>query len=229
MLERPDRFGQPKGKCRWGTQRDESGSSHFVTSSGEKRYKPLKDQVEQLKKAIHMTCLGTPNRAEKECKNMEEEVKKLCEVQQKTLEVRVSLHLVFKDEGEKCERRMKQLEEEARGRSVNRKAKAEIKALKEKHGKYSKLMIMCQGVAPWMREDVEKAEPDPKQKERGAPYYAPDDGSRMSTSVLIVQSQRFGSVGQATPTYNDGRSGLAEEAENSDRGRGTGHRRLSRK
>lgn len=76
--------------------------SSSVTSSGEKRYKPLKDQVEQLKKAIRMACPGTSKEAEKECKGMEEEVKKLCDVQQKTLEDRVSLHLVFKDEGGKC-------------------------------------------------------------------------------------------------------------------------------
>lgn len=57
----------------------EGVDSAGVTSSGEKRYKPLKDQVEQLKKAIRMASNGTPKEVEKECKDMEEEVKILCE------------------------------------------------------------------------------------------------------------------------------------------------------
>lgn len=38
--------------------------------------------------------------------------------------------ILYKDEGGKCEKRMKEVEEEAVGRSVNRKAKSERKTLK---------------------------------------------------------------------------------------------------
>lgn len=58
--------------------------------------------VEQLKKAIRMTCTGTLKEAEKECKDMEEEVKKLCKAQQRTPEYFESLHLVFLEEAGKC-------------------------------------------------------------------------------------------------------------------------------
>lgn len=97
-------------------RREESESSSFVkvsiehkmadsagaTCSGEKKYRPLKDQAEQLKKAIRMTCTGTLKEAEKECKDMEEEVKKLCKAQQRTPEYFESLHLVFLEEAGKC-------------------------------------------------------------------------------------------------------------------------------
>lgn len=49
-----------------------------------------------------MTCTGTLKEAEKECKDMEEEVKKLCKAQQRTPEYFESLHLVFLEEAGKC-------------------------------------------------------------------------------------------------------------------------------
>lgn len=61
---------------------------------------------------------------------------------------------------------MKGLEEKAQGRSVNRKTKTERKALKEKHGKYCKFMIMCQGVSHWMKDEVEEAGPQPEKQEQ---------------------------------------------------------------
>lgn len=82
------------------------------------------------------------------------------------MENRESLHLVFKNEDEKCEKRLKQLHEEALGQSVNRKTKGEMKTLKEKHGKCCKWMIMCQGIASWLKEYVEKSEPSPEQEEK---------------------------------------------------------------
>ncbi|KAL3991241.1 protein NEDD1 [Sarotherodon galilaeus] len=140
-----------------------------ATPSGEKKYKPLKEQVDQLKKAIKITSQGTPKEIARECQHMEEEVKKLCESQQKTLEDRVPLHLIFKDEGGKCEKRMKELEEELMGRLVSRKVKAEKKLMKEKHGKYCKFMIMCQGVSQWMKEEVDETGPTPaKEGKKGA-------------------------------------------------------------
>lgn len=105
-----------------------------ATPSGEKKYKPLKEQVEQLKKAIKITSQGTPKEIAQECQDMEDEVKKLCESEEKTLEDKVPLHLILKDEGGKCEKRMKELEEEPMGRFVSRKVKVERKLLKEKHG-----------------------------------------------------------------------------------------------
>lgn len=101
--------------------------SERATPSGEKKYKPLKDQIQQLKKAIRITSEGTPKEIARECKVMEDEVKKLCEDQQKTLEDRVPLHRIFQIGGGKCEKRMKELEEESLGRSVSRKVKAEKK------------------------------------------------------------------------------------------------------
>lgn len=94
------------------------------------------------------------------------EVKKLCESQQKTLEDNVPLHLIFKLEGEKCEKRMKELEEEPTGRFVSRKVKAEKKLMKEKHGKYCKFMIVCQGVSQWMKEEVDETGPTPAKEGR---------------------------------------------------------------
>lgn len=74
--------------------------SSSATPSGQRSYKPLKDQVEQLKKAINMACPGTTKAAEEVCRAMKEYVEKLCEAQQKTLEDREPLHMVFKNEGE---------------------------------------------------------------------------------------------------------------------------------
>ncbi|KAL4009593.1 hypothetical protein ACER0C_003445 [Sarotherodon galilaeus] len=126
--------------------------------SGQRRYKPLKDQVEQLKKAIRMACPGTSKEAEKECQAMEAEVCKLFQSQQKGPDDRVSLDLVLKTEGERCETKLKNLQEECGGRSVNRKTKKEMKALKAMHGNCCKWMMMCNAVPSWMKEQVEKTE-----------------------------------------------------------------------
>lgn len=130
-----------------------------ATPSGEKKYKPIKEQIQQLKKAIKITSKGTPKEIAQECKEMEEEVKKLCENQQKTLEDRVPLHLIFQVGGEKCEEKIKELEEEHVGRFLGRKVKAEKKVMMEKQGKYCKLMIVCQGVSHWMKEEVDETRP----------------------------------------------------------------------
>lgn len=58
------------------------------------------------------------------------------------------------------------LHEETLGHSVNRKNKAEMKTLKENHGKCCKWMIMCQGIASWLKEDVEKTEPPNEQEKK---------------------------------------------------------------
>lgn len=44
-----------------------------ATPSGEKKYKPLKEQIQQLKKAFRITSEGTPKEIARECK--EDEVK----------------------------------------------------------------------------------------------------------------------------------------------------------
>lgn len=87
--------------------------SSSATPSGQKAYKPLKDQMNHLKRAIHMACPGT-------------------------MEDREPLFMVFKNEGENCERKLKQLQEDTLGQSVNSKTKAEMKTLKENHGKCCK-------------------------------------------------------------------------------------------
>lgn len=48
-----------------------------LTSGGKKGYTPLKDQVEELKKAIRLANTGALKTAEKECKGLELEVSKL--------------------------------------------------------------------------------------------------------------------------------------------------------
>lgn len=60
--------------------------SSSATPSGQKIYKPLKDQVEQLNKAIHMACPGTSKAADKEFRAMKDYVKKLCVAQNRTME-----------------------------------------------------------------------------------------------------------------------------------------------
>lgn len=92
---------------------------------------------------------------------MEDEVKELCEDQQKTLEDRVPLHLIFRIGGGKCEKRIKEMEEESLGRSVSRKVKAEKKLMNERHGKCCKFMIISQGVSHWMREEADGTRPTP--------------------------------------------------------------------
>ncbi|KAL3987752.1 hypothetical protein ACER0C_014867 [Sarotherodon galilaeus] len=128
------------------------------SASGQRRYKPLKDQVEQLKQAIRMACPGTSKAAEKECQAMEAEVSKLFQSQQKGPDDRVPLDLVLKTEGERCEKKLNDLQEESGGRSVNRKTRKEMKALKSMHGNCCKWMMMCNAVPSWMREKVEKIE-----------------------------------------------------------------------
>lgn len=78
------------------------------------------------------------------------------------MEDREPLFMVFKNEGENCER--KQLQEDTLGQSVNRKTKAEMKTLKENHGKCCKWVIICQGISGWMKEEVKQTEP-PKPQE----------------------------------------------------------------
>lgn len=93
------------------------------TPSGGKNYKPLKDQITQLKKALKVTHEGASKG--RQCQDMEKEVKKLCEDQQITMEDKIPLYSVFQVGAEKCEKRIKDLEEELvggfKGRKVNRK------------------------------------------------------------------------------------------------------------
>lgn len=86
-----------------------------ATPSGEKNYKPLKDQIAQLKKALKITYEGASKEVARQCKDMEKEVKKLCEDQQITMEDKIPLHSVFQLGAEKCEKRIKDLEEELEG------------------------------------------------------------------------------------------------------------------
>lgn len=55
--------------------------SSSAPPSGQKAYKPLQDQVDQLKKAIHMACPGTLKTGEKLFRTMKDCVEKLCEAQ----------------------------------------------------------------------------------------------------------------------------------------------------
>lgn len=82
--------------------------SSTATPSGQKIYKPLKDQVERLKKAIHMASTGKIKAADKEFRAMKGCVEKFLAAQHKTLEE--PLHMVFKSEGESCERRIQNLQ-----------------------------------------------------------------------------------------------------------------------
>lgn len=79
---------------------------------------------------------------------MEKEVRKLCEEQNITIEDKIALHSVFQDGAEKCEKRIKDLEEELGGGFKGRKAKAEKKLMMEKQTKYCKYVIVCRGVYP---------------------------------------------------------------------------------
>lgn len=54
-----------------------------MTSSEPRLYKPLNDQLEQLSKAIHMSCSRTTKAADKEFKAVRKYVEKLCAAQQK--------------------------------------------------------------------------------------------------------------------------------------------------
>lgn len=105
--------------------------SSTATPSGQKIYKPLKDQLEQLNQAIHMVCSGTTQAADKEFRVVRKHVEELCDAQQKTLEDRQPLYMIFKKEAEDCDKRLQQLQQETLGHAVNRKTKAEMKALKE--------------------------------------------------------------------------------------------------
>lgn len=124
-----------------------------ATSGGSKGYKPLKAQVEQLKKAIRLANAGALKAAEKECQVMELEVSKLITSQQKKLSDEIALSLVFQTEGERCEEQLKQLEEESAGHSVNRKTKAAMKDLREVHDKCSKWLFLWNAAKSWMKED----------------------------------------------------------------------------
>lgn len=84
---------------------------------------------------------------------MDAEVSKLIASQQRGLEDKIALNIVFKTEGERCERKLEQLEKEAEGHSINWKAKREIKKLKETHAKCCKWLFLCNGASSWMKED----------------------------------------------------------------------------
>ncbi|KAL4008642.1 hypothetical protein ACER0C_002494 [Sarotherodon galilaeus] len=124
-----------------------------ATSGEIKGYKPLKAQLEQLKKAVRLANAGTLKAAEKECQVMALEVSKLITSQQKKLSDEIALSLVFQAEGKRCEEQLKQLEEESVGHSVNRKTKAEMKDLREVHDKCSKWLFLWNAAKTWMKED----------------------------------------------------------------------------
>ncbi|KAL3992501.1 P-type Ca2+ transporter type 2A [Sarotherodon galilaeus] len=124
-----------------------------ATSGEIKGYKPLKAQVEQLKKAIRLANTGASKAAEKECQVMELEVSKLITSQQKKLSDEIALSLVFQTEGERCEGQLKQLEEESAGHSVNRKTNAAMKDLREAHDKCCKWLFLWNAAKSWMKED----------------------------------------------------------------------------
>lgn len=130
-----------------------------ATPSGEKNYKPLKDQIAQLKKALKITYEGASKEVARQCQDMEKEVKKLCEDQQITMEDKIPLHSVFQVGAEKCEKRIKDLEEELEGGFKGRKVKAEKKLMMEKQSKYCKYVIVCRGVSPWMKDEVNDPTP----------------------------------------------------------------------
>lgn len=127
--------------------------SDSVTSGGKKGYKPLRDQVEELKRAIRLANTGALKAAEKECKGMEHEVSNLVTSQGKLMSDKTPLSVVLKIEGERCEGKLKQLEEECRGHSVNRKAKTEMKELKDEHDKCCRWLFLWNGAINWMKED----------------------------------------------------------------------------
>ncbi|KAL3987092.1 T-complex protein 1 subunit epsilon [Sarotherodon galilaeus] len=129
------------------------------SANGQRRYKTLKDQVEELKKAIRMACTGTSKAAEKECRAMEAEVSKIFDLQHKGTDERTALEVVLRTEGERCEKKLKNLQDESGGRSVNRKTKKEMTALKAMHGNCCKWMMMCNAVSSWMKDKVEQPEP----------------------------------------------------------------------
>ncbi|KAL4009565.1 hypothetical protein ACER0C_003417 [Sarotherodon galilaeus] len=129
------------------------------SANGQRRYKTLKDQVEELKKAIRMACTGTSKAAEKECRAMEAEVSKIFELQHKGTDERTALEVVLRTEGERCEKKLKNLQDESGGRSVNRKTKKEMTALKAMHANCCKWMMMCNAVSSWMKDKVEQPEP----------------------------------------------------------------------
>ncbi|KAL3977052.1 SLIT-ROBO Rho GTPase activating protein [Sarotherodon galilaeus] len=133
------------------------------SANGQRRYKALKDQVEELKKAIRMACTGTSKAADKECRAMEAEVSKIFDLQHKGTDERTALEVVLRTEGERCEKKLKNLQDESGGRSVNRKIKKEMTALKVMHGNCCKWMMMCNAVSSWMKDKVEQ--PDPAKEE----------------------------------------------------------------
>lgn len=130
-------------------------ASSSATSGGQRGYRPVKEQVEQLKRAIRLASPGASKSAEKECQTMEAEVSKIIASQQKGLEDKIPLSLVLKIEGERCEQKLKQLEKEKEGRLVNRKVKGEIKELKETHEKVCKWLFLWNAASSWMKEEVE--------------------------------------------------------------------------
>lgn len=129
-------------------------NSSSATSSGSRAFRPMEEQLQQLKKAIRLAFPGSLKTAEKECKMMDVEVRKIIASQQRRLEEKIALNIVFKMEGERCEQKLEQLEKETEGRSVNRKAKKEIKNLKETHAKCCKWLFLWNGASSWMMEDV---------------------------------------------------------------------------
>lgn len=65
-----------------------------MTSSEPRLYKPLNDQLEQLSKAIHMSCSRTTKAADKEFKAVRKYVEKLCAAQKKKIESEMVLWLL---------------------------------------------------------------------------------------------------------------------------------------
>ncbi|KAL4008755.1 hypothetical protein ACER0C_002607 [Sarotherodon galilaeus] len=124
-----------------------------ATSGEIKGYKPLRAQLEQLKKAVRLANTGALKAAEEECQVMELEVSKLITSQQKKLSDETALSLVFQTEGERCEEQLKQLEDESVGHSVNRKTKAAMKDLREVHDKCCKWLFLWNAAKSWMKED----------------------------------------------------------------------------
>lgn len=124
-----------------------------VTSSGHNVYKPLEDQLVELNKAIHMACTKTTKTADKEFKAVKKQVEKLCAAQQKTLQDKQPLYLIFEKERENCAKRLQQLEQKTPARIMDRHTKAEMKLLKENHAKLCRWIITCRGISAWMKED----------------------------------------------------------------------------
>ncbi|XP_039897087.1 uncharacterized protein LOC120739399 [Simochromis diagramma] len=124
-----------------------------MTPTGHRGYKPLKEQLEQLKRAIRLASSGSSKLAEKECKAMEAELGKLIASQQRGLDDKIALSLVLKIEGERCEQQLEQLQTETEKRSINWRINQQIKELQQTHANCCKWMFLWNGASSWMEED----------------------------------------------------------------------------